>query len=491
RSALWSGILRLVLFLAAAAPPASAQPDVDRLLFEPQLLAEVTTAPAVTRSLPPAPFAPSPLQGTFTLPLSAEPAAAEEGGMLLAQIAAHNQRITLLEETAGSFAAPLVQEYLDLGRRYQSLGRHDSAIEAFADAEHISRINDGLANPALFPIIEASLASHLARGELREFSQKQQTLYELTRLHHGSGSPELVAMLTRLGDWQVTSFRRNIVRQPVLSLSFGGNRSPDPRQLGFGNLLRAQRHYAEAIDNLLQGQALDAPALLLLEQKFLHTLYLEANRNGLLENPDFFLEGRRSATGSRIQYREMNALSAAFINGRSALQRMRFYAQAGRLPAAQQAALLVAEADWHLLFDHHGKALRMYAEAQTAMQAMGLGSAEIVALLAPPVPPQLPTFAALPHSRAHFGVETATALAWDGWIDVSFELTRYGKPVQLTLLGSSPGTDKAVEARLRRLLLASPFRPRTGADETDQPRVYRLRYHYGEAPLPAAFAAQP
>lgn len=400
---------------------------------------------------------------------------------MLAGIAGHNQRIAELEATQGSFAPGLVQEYLDLGRRYQSLGRHDAAIEAFEDAEHVSRINDGLVNATLFPIIEASLESHLARGELFEFGQKQQTLYELARAHYGPGSAELVPLLVRLGDWQVTSFRRSLQRQPVMSISFGGGGSIDPRRVGFGNLRRAQRHYAEAVAHILQREEVSSPDLLPLEQKFLQTLYLEANRNGLLENPDFFLGGHRSATGSRIRQSEMHALSAAFVNGRSAYQRMRFYAAAQRQPPLQQAALLVAEADWHLLFSHHGAARRKYQDARAMLQAAGIAEAEQAALLAPVLPQQLPAFAALPHSRAHFGLADDAALAWQGWIDVSFELSRYGKPQRLKVLGSSPGTARAVQGRLRRLLLSSPFRPRIDAAEAQAPHVYRVRYYYAPA----------
>ena len=99
--------------------------------------------------------------------------------------------------------------------------------------------------------------------------------------------------------------------------------------------------------------------------------------------------------------------------------------------------------------------------------------------------------AALPHSRAQFGLTADADLPREGWDDVSFELSPYGKPVELQVLGSSEGTEKAVQSRLRRLLLASPFRPRIesatqDADSDGPAHVYRLRYYYAQADAAAA-----
>lgn len=462
-----AGALLLGLQLTASAPSAWAAIDVNKLVFEAHLLPANSALPS-----PPA-------AAHHTAPTPASPPAA---GSLLTEITTLNQRIAMLEETEGGFSPQLVQEFLDLGRRYQSLGRHEAAIEAFEDAEYLSRISAGLQNPALLAIIEASLPSHLARGERKELERKQQSLYELTRALYGSDSNELVPILDRLGDWQVTSFRRSLQRLPVVSISLGGGRSPDPRQAGFVSLSRAQRHYAEAISNLLQRQDLNSPTLLQLEQKFLQTLYLAANRNGLLDNPDFYIDNRRSVLGSRVRHREMLGYSPNFINGRSAYQRMRFYARLQQQPLAEQASLLLTEADWHLLFNHNARAKLLYEEAFALLQSESVSQEDRDALLTPAVPMQLPVLMALPHSRAHFGLPVNAQLDWEGWIDVSFKLSRYGKPEQLKVLGNSADTGRAVLARLRRLLNASPFRPRIGPAETEAiAHVYHLRYYYAQA----------
>lgn len=89
---------------------------------------------------------------------------------------------------------------------------------------------------------------------------------------------------------------------------------------------------------------------------------------------------------------------------------------------------------------------------------------------------------ALPHSRGHFGLAADATLPWQGWIEVSFELSRYGNVRRLRIDASSEGTDKVVERRLQRLLGSNPFRPFIALTEGDTAPRYTLRsLHAGTA----------
>lgn len=466
------GALLLQLLLALATAPAMADIDLDRLIFEARLRspAGAATAPLPAGAAAATPAATAATSAT-TAPLG-----------MLDTITAQNRNIAELLEQEGSFTPRLIQEYLDLGRHYQQLGRHDAAIEVLEDAEHLSRVNAGLENAGLIAIIEASLPSHLARGDQQDIARKQQQLYELTRSNFGSGSRELDPLLQRLADWQLYSFSQGLRSGPVISL---GGRSVDPRQLAFGNLYRAQRFYAEAIDNRLQRLDLAAPELLQLERQFVQTQYLAAVRGGLLDNPDFFLNHSRTVTGSRVQRSELHGRSVHYQNGLNAFIRMRFHASQLQADAVELARILVEEADWHLVFGHHRPALAGYAQARQLLEARAAPAQDSLALLQPALPPQLPTLVALPHSRAHFGLAPDSPLQWQGWIDVSFELSRYGSVRRLTIDASSAGTDRSVERRLRRLLQASPFRPGSMVMADGQPQRYQLRYDYTLAPAGA------
>lgn len=491
------GALHLSLLLTAITPSAEADVEVSRLLFEAVLhpaeqasAQDVTTTsaapltPASVSTSPPAstPASTASARTVTTASDSNDDDAVISAGATLQEIATQNERIAGFETSGGPFAVQLVQEYLDLGQRYQRLGRHEAAIEAFADAEHLSRINAGLVNAELFPIIEASIPSHLAMGDLAAAGRQQLALYQLGRAQFGTGSAELVPLLDGLGDWQMASFWSGLQSGPQFQLNLGSGRSPDARMLAFGNLFGAQRFYTEAIANLLQRRDLDAAELPQLERKFLQTIYLSANREGLLYNPDFYIDGQRVFTGSRLRHRELKGYSASYVNGRSVYERLRFYQSLQPTDALARAQLLVEEGDWHVLFQHHARGLRFYRAALQLLQQNAVPADQIAALLAPALPQQLPGFAALPHSRAYFGLAADAALQWEGWIDVELELSRYGRIKRLDFIDSSNGTDKVVQRRLRRLLLANPFRPRVLSTTEHAPQEYRVRYRYAQVP---------
>lgn len=476
----------LTLLLTAALPLAAADIDPNRLIFEILPTADILpdTHPALPLS---SPTRVSGLGSRATNPaLTAGEAANPDPNpaQTLAAVAATTERIATLVEQEGAFTPALIQEYLDLGRRYQALGRHEAAIDVLDDAEYLSRINAGLDNRTLIDIAELSIPSHLALGQWQEIARRQEQLYRLTREHYGPGSPELDPLLRQLAEWQLYSFRQGLRPQPVLSLNAP---SIDPRMLAFASLYRAQRFYAEAIDNQLQRRVVRASDLLALERQFVRTLYLGAVRQGLLDNPDFYIGSRGSRTGSHLRRPEAQGYTTGYLNGRASFTRMHMYATHLRLAPLERARIMVEEADWQLLFGHHGRAVAMYRNALQYMQDNGIAPEQQAALLASDTPPQLPAFMPLPHSRAHFGLPADAKLQWQGWIEVSFELSRYGNLRRLRVEDQSEGTDKAVTRRLRRLLHANPFRPYiVPEDSTDEPPRYTLRYHYTLAPPEAS-----
>jgi outer membrane biosynthesis protein TonB len=98
--------------------------------------------------------------------------------------------------------------------------------------------------------------------------------------------------------------------------------------------------------------------------------------------------------------------------------------------------------------------------------------------LSPVVPQQLPTFTPVPHSRARFGLAADAEVPWDGYVDVSFRVSRFGHASDIDVLGSTGPLTEDIEKRLRRLVRGYPFRPRfiDGAPSTrDQ---VSIRYYF-------------
>lgn len=471
----------VLLWLAAC--PALGEVNPNLLLFEARALdSETDAANGSTAARP------LPLHSPFANPRAgADDAPAPEPGLLV-DVAAYNDRIAAHIEGSGPFDMGLIQEYAALGELYQQLGQHERAIEAFEEAEYVARINEGLTAPQAFDSIESAVESYIAMGDLPAANEKLQFLLYLNREHYGSNSLELVPLLAAMGDWHMYSFSQALSAPPVASFSIGlggsgGRNAFDPRSIAFGNLFRAQGMYSQAIGTLLNRQVLYAPELIALEQKLVESVFLTAHREGFMRNPAFFLGNYYTTTGSHLRRNRFSGLSPSYLQGRNAYERMRRYQnfqyQSDPLDLAR---ILIAEADWHLIYDHHSKAIRVYEEALELMRRQGVPEAELEAIFAPSVPVQLPAFTALPHSRAYLGIAEDREIDYEGHVDVSFELSRYGSAKRVRVLGTSEATDPDVVKRLRRLLNSMPFRP-VVLEGREEARKKTVRYYYAQLPL--------
>ena len=389
--------------------------------------------------------------------------------------------IAATEASAGPFAPVLLEQYLSLGELYQRNDEHADAITVFEKAEYISRINSGLYAAEQFDIGENLIASYTAIGEQRKAADKQQYLLFLSHQNFGQSGAQAVPLLNKLGDWQMAAFASGINADSQFTISIGSSRSLSPAQLAFGNLYRAQNIYFQAINNLIANNQFNNPVLHDLEMKLIETVFLSANRGGLLEDPDFYLDRRPTRTGSRIARRDLSGFSLSYANGRNAYTRMRLYEEHQKdIDVIKVAEAMIGLADWNLLFSHTPNALKLYGEAAAYLRSHNIPKDVIDGILDPEIPEQLPVFTPLPHSREKFGIDTQMPLEFTGYIDITFKLSRFGNASKVTVTGSNGSPDKAVERRLRRLLHTSPFRPRIRDGEAVTSQV-DVRYYYADA----------
>ena len=475
-------LARTFALLILASCPALGEVNPNLLLFEARLLGadgEIAEDASGRRPLPQhSPFADN---------RDAAEAEPDPAGSLLRNLAAYNERIAQHIEESGPFDMALIQEFSALGELYQQLGQHERAIEAFEEAEYIARINEGLTAPQAFDSIEAAVESYIAMGDLTAANEKLQFLLYLNREHYGSNSLELVPLLSAMGDWHMYNFSQAVSAPSVptfnISLGGGGRSDFDPRRGAFGNLFRAQGMYSQAIGTLLNRQILYTPELIRLEQKLVESVFLTAHREGFMRNPAFFTGNYYTTTGSHLRRSRFTGLSPSYLEGRKAYERMRRYMnfqyQADPLDLAR---ILVAEADWHLIYDHHSKAISVYREALAIMREQGIPEADLEAMFASRLPVQLPAFTALPHSRAYLGIADERNIDYEGYVDVSFELSRYGNAKRIRVRETSEGTDPDVVKRLKRLLNSMPFRPVVMENREDA-RHKSVRYYYAQLPL--------
>jgi hypothetical protein len=144
-------------------------------------------------------------------------------------------------------------------------------------------------------------------------------------------------------------------------------------------------------------------------------------------------------------------------------------------PAADRSNAFAELADWHLLSTpadrrHFEKstdtALEIYARAYGELQRDEKARA---AMFAPEVPITLPTYERNPFASATAGTSTRH-------IDVSFDVTKYGRAERIEILASSKDATRGEERDLMRLIESTSFRPRFVAGELADAAPVVVRY---------------
>jgi tetratricopeptide (TPR) repeat protein len=392
----------------------------------------------------------------------------------------YQTQLNAAETNAGPFAKTLFEPLLDLSDVYLRLGDYEQAEATLEKADYIDRINNGLASPTRQLIAEKLVSTHVASGDLQQAISQQQYLLSLSRQHYGPGSLAQIPLLTQLADWNRAIFERQIHGSNSIGFVFGGNsRTPTekPRELALRNLDQANLQNYQAIQILVGNGAFDTPELMTLEEKLLQGIYLAGHRQGLQSNPYFYLNGRISVTGARISLPEFTYSTTSYVNGANALKRMSYYQRHSQTDTKRLLFTMLNLADWHLLFNNRQQATALYADAYNFARTQP-DLVEFATLLNPPIPPQLPVFMPLPHSRASFGIPDAEPISFMGYIDVEFSRTRSGDIQDLHVLAKTANASPPIERRLRRLLTSAPFRPQLEQGKPITAAAVQLRYYF-------------
>ena len=396
----------------------------------------------------------------------------------------YEEQLSAIEGDAGPFATDLYETLLDLANQYQQLNDHESAIEVFERAEYVSRINHGLFHPEQVASIEGLIESYMAIGDIRNANAKQRYLIYLSDQYFGENNLNAIPSIISLAEQNMTNYERvlNMPVQPSISFSSSGSaRQPTPRQIAFGSLYQAQQNYVRAISTLMKNRDFFNPTLLELEHRYLETLFLQAYRAAIIKEPDYYMSEKAYRTGSRIRSNNRRN-SVNYLRGVYAFERMLIYVRNN--PMADPLVLtdlLMSYGDWNLIFGHTRTAAEKYIEANQEAINRGISEQEIENIFRPAMPVHLPLVAAKPNSRDKFGIAANKNLVYDGYIDISFTVSRFGRAGGIKILGKSENVTRRIEQRLKRYLRNSPFRPRLQKDESIIEESLTLRYHFAYA----------
>ena len=135
-------------------------------------------------------------------------------------------------------------------------------------------------------------------------------------------------------------------------------------------------------------------------------------------------------------------------------------------------------ADWMLIFNRQRvRALEMYQEIHDSLNPEDRVQ-EFSDLFTPDFPTPLPSFIYPLNSRAALGIPPEQALEYQGHVDLTLKLNRFGKTTDVDVLGTSENTPETIENMLVRNLRRSQFRPRFEDGKIRDTDTMHLRFYY-------------
>ncbi|MEY4641146.1 MAG: hypothetical protein RLZZ227_1140 [Pseudomonadota bacterium] len=380
-----------------------------------------------------------------------------------AREAEYREAIVALRSTEGPFALPVSERALELGRLLQQQGRFDEALAAYENSLHVLRVNLGLYSLEQAAVLRAIITAHVAKRDIANAHAAQEALVNLQLRHHGRSNPAVVPALLEWADWNVNLY---LALDPAPDLQMGlhpPGRFHDPRlELAYDTYtlaLQSLQQHAPAGDEQLVTTERKLAALNFITNQKMQDVYGEALMHySSIEHDD---------AGTALE----SASATLFYEGSSALRRAIAHSERRKERRNDDiAARMVELGDWYLLFDHRAAALEQYRDALQFMRDASLPQDAVERIMSSGMPVPTP-------DTAYRSAALAEGQHYDGFIDVEFELSKFGMATNPHIIGRS-AQNRHIERELMHEIRSCKFRPKFVADSAVNSEKMQLRYFY-------------
>jgi hypothetical protein len=444
----------------------------------------------------------------------AQPARQDPQTALVAQIAE-------LRAEAGPMAAELIGPLHVLGLLYQESGDHVLAVAALEEARYVTRVHSGLSSVDEALLLRQQIRNEKALADPQRVWDHQHDMLTIARKHLDDVRTIPIFRDLAADRSEVLEKVRvgKLLPELYLGCYFGEARPryDDPRgeqspaidsgdNCRFGtrdNIIAKLRdeillYYADAIEVIVKNGDYASQDLRDLERQalsveyFSHYLTLPSEGNATLGLTHF--TGVRlscpSETLDQLLATELlgdclepvihsEGHVVANVGSWVSLIRLIAYEIRSGAPAADRASAFVQLADWHLLStpadrrrfeESSNQALEIYERAYREVQPGADARAWTTQIFSPDLPVTLPTNEPSPFASAATGASAR-------FIDVRFDVTKFGRGERIEILDTSQGATRAEERDLVHLIETTSFRPRmvNGALADEAPVA--LRYY--------------
>lgn len=416
----------------------------------------------------------------------------------------------------GPHSEALIGPLTALALHYRENGDRGLATGTIERVRQIVRVNYGLHSLEQAPLIQQLIADQEAHDNVETVWELEQELLKLAR--RNPDDLRTVPILRGAADRRAHVLRRflsgELPREVVLGCYYDWKTGTEDQNCISGAnrdavrtlSLDARRNYADAIAVILRNEIYSSDDLRELEMSLVRSADLVRSYN---ERPrrhvdfvgidlrDYAFSDRwqaamksldrlttwareRSTDVLAVEHGDSDATGTEgsltmslsnYLTGRLSLQRLFAYEDATSASWPSRAGALVRIADWDLMHSENRSALEGYELAYEILEASSARSS-IHDLFSPETPVVLPAFRPNPLTSPQ---ESEQAL---DYVDVAFDITRYGKSRRVEVLETTTSaTDLVIE--LVHVIKGSRFRPRVTNGQFDSSRV-TVRYYFDE-----------
>jgi len=407
------------------------------------------------------------------------------------------EQIAELRAEGSATPASLVEPLRALALFYEEDEDHAFAITALEEARHVTRVNQGLTSADEAVLLRQEVRNEKARGNHARVWELEQDMISIARQNHDD--PRMLPIFRELAEDRLALIEEVDAgeRPPMIYAGcYNGARALTPYDYtapaagaNTGNLtspcigginqdlvyrIRGEllMYYADAIELILRTGDYASPELRQLEKEALRTAYARRGRLAvqLSESSGSFSRCPRGTLDDYLALEILDSCLApvgrspakivvANVGNPEALIRLISYEIRTEAPAGARAQAIAELADYLMLrvpidrrrLDLPRAALELYERAHRELQAASdyQGASEV---FAPESPITLPVYEPNPFASA--------ATAPSRYIDVSFNVTKYGTSERSEVLGASEDATREEKRDLLRLIESTTFRPR-------------------------------
>lgn len=377
----------------------------------------------------------------------------------LQDIGSYEQALEELEYEGGAWSQDVARELETLGGLLLQQGEYEQAVKVFDRAVHINRVNHGLFSPQQVPLVERVVESHVALGQWKQADEQQQYAFYVQTKAYGPNDPRMISVFEDMARWNLTSFYRGVDEDPTL------------------RLMQTFLLYRAAADTVVAHFGPRDPRYLPLLKKtadasdMMTRFALPGTSAGSQINPNMRMVSEFAGRSTRPQ---------GGGGGELALARIIDFLADERRPDTQETRMMLARAradlgDWYLQRERRQAAMRTYAEAwESLAEAEGSEVAqdvfgELVFL------PSFTSFAAEKKDALGLNVDSGARI---GYVDVSFDVSRYGRMTNFEILHQEPPNLRRVDLQIISAMRDRMARPRMVDGRTVDSLDERYRIHF-------------